>query len=557
MIKKTFILISFLLLLFVGFSTINVNAELIKNFNAVYDPDIAYTNDNNAMDNDILTYAYTTSWTNDHWLELTHNSNDAILTNKIYVSLGWYKSLTTYSAQYVDIQIYYTNLEGQSGFTWHTLVTDGTYPYMGFNAINLNEIIYLNGVRVRSYDSTHTYTFRVFEVWTALYETGDGRYAPTTTYFDWTEQKWFNVTDGNSYADCSVNVSYDFSAFSHSTPSTTFTGENSIHVSCNSTSLTVYNNTQHTTGYYQTAYDSSTGWKIWLNYTGAIPTLTKYENIVNATGNHDSIWSTSLWKYTVWANYTGTTTPIHLNDIKTNCIGTLSYILNNTGYWITSNHASYLNKYENIINATGTHNSGFNSNTGYWNVWANYTGNTTPIHLNEVIVNATGTHEYILKNDGYYIWANYTGNSTGGGEGCGNLNGIYYINYSDDNITFNATIDYHYNESNCGINLNNNVNGAVVNDDNWFNLAGSILFDNSQLFLFILLSLWIFFITKCIDNKGTKTHLMFAFVQFAFSIPLAIVIAVISLSFMFGFIVVFFIPIFALYLLADCLIYRN
>jgi hypothetical protein len=99
--------------------------------------------------------------------------------------------------------------------------------------------------------------------------------------------------------------------------------------------------------------------------------------------------------------------------------------------------------YDNIINATGTHEYNINE-TGY-QVWANYTGNTTAIHLSDVENNATGLLDYLLNDTGYWVssihestitdyedlvdctgsteyqwngttwlvWANYTG--TGGG----------------------------------------------------------------------------------------------------------------------------------------------
>lgn len=99
----------------------------------------------------------------------------------------------------------------------------------------------------------------------------------------------------------------------------------SYYITCNrtvtiisgSTALTVYNNTAHTTGNYATSYNSTTGNKIWLNFTGALPIFNHYENIINATGTHQYNTVNSGYTINSWANYTGNTSGVSSYANKT------------------------------------------------------------------------------------------------------------------------------------------------------------------------------------------------------------------------------------------------
>jgi hypothetical protein len=85
-------------------------------------------------------------------------------------------------------------------------------------------------------------------------------------------------------------------------------------------------------------------------------------------------------------------------------------------------NSTNLSMYEDIINATGTHESSYDPDTG-WNVWANYTGNastgecdcnSTNLTLFDFLINCTGWHNSSYNNiTGWSVWANYTGNSSG------------------------------------------------------------------------------------------------------------------------------------------------
>ncbi|MCJ7572355.1 MAG: hypothetical protein MUO82_10865 [Candidatus Thermoplasmatota archaeon] len=298
--------------------------------------------------------------------------------------------------------------------------------------------------------------------------------------------------------------------------------------------LTDYQNIVHATGTHQYSFDS-TNWlyKDWANYTGDTPTITQYENIVNATGTHQYSWSSSLWKFYDWANYTGDTTPIKSINVK-NLFSSVfeTHKLYNDGwyFWFNSTGTTtpIMNYYENFVNATGTlesqlltdgvsyryynifgnvtgnkticptcnstaltitnnninitgnYGSSYNNISG-WYLWLNYTGKPTYLNLFENIINATGTHQFNLitntNNFTYSVWANYTG--LGGGS-CG----FYFINYSDENITYNVSLD-------CSSGVN--TSSYKINESNWLSLMfGTILFDNSQ--FGIIIQLIVFFI---------------------------------------------------------------
>jgi hypothetical protein len=134
------------------------------------------------------------------------------------------------------------------------------------------------------------------------------------------------------------------------------------------------------------------------------------------------------------------------------------------------------------LNATGFHNYTLNS-SGY-NIWANYTGNTTPITLYENMINVTGSHVYILNGTGYYVWANYTGNSSGGLPG----NGTYVIAINLSGIIgfINWTGDLSFNDTNISFNVSSNMSiqcNADANTSESFLYYAS--FDVSQSFLLI------------------------------------------------------------------------
>jgi hypothetical protein len=88
-------------------------------------------------------------------------------------------------------------------------------------------------------------------------------------------------------------------------------------------------------------------------------------------------------------------------------------------------------------------------------------------------------------------------------------------------------------------------------------LLSGLSIENSQLFLFILLTLWIYFLKEYLDKHNSPNGSMLAKIQLALAFPLTIQIAIISFSFVFGYILVFIIPVLAIYIFLDSTIYMK
>jgi hypothetical protein len=190
-------------------------------------------------------------------------------------------------------------------------------------------------------------------------------------------------------------------------------------------------------------------------------------------------------------------------------------------------------------------------------VYNNFTGFSILLNAIENLINCTGTHaSYYNSATGWKMYLNYTGNVSGGG--------------SPVNRTINITINGHgfFNSWNGSINTNvqnvsilmnsdKNITGTFTDNDSFYEdkyfLEGVLSIESGLLFLGICLSLWIFFISKYLEHKD----MTIAIVQFGLSIPTCIVVGVFAVSFSFGFVVVFIIPILSLSLIADSYYYRK
>lgn len=304
---------------------------------------------------------------------------------------------------------------------------------------------------------------------------------------------------------------------------------------CPSTNIAVYNNTLHTTGKYATSYSNAYGWLIWLNFTGVVPILTKYENIGYAFGTHESKYTSSDYSFKVWANYTSSLTKS--NNII-NATGTHFSKWNN-GWYIWANYTGILTplqKFENIINATGNHFLKQNS-TGYY-IYANYTGNTTNVFLYNNTINSTLTHIKQLKSNGWSVWANSTGNYSSGTNlskfhiflnligVIGFINWSGNINSTNNNISFNVT-------ANMTINGTANVNNTGV----WVYLGAMLTLDNGQFFLLILIGLWSYFIYLYYKEE----EVIFTFCIICCGLPLGIILSGVAYynSYPFGYLISF------------------
>jgi hypothetical protein len=177
--------------------------------------------------------------------------------------------------------------------------------------------------------------------------------------------------------------------------------------------------------------------------------LNHYENIINATGTHSHNSPSIRGNYSIWANYTGNTTPLNIFENIGNAFGTHDNILNGTGYWVWANYTSSQIIATNLYNSYmyGTHEGIWNASTGIWMAWANYSGpdvnliwdspmnatgtvvsvyrssllNRWDVYINltsyaysiQNIINATGTNDIYFNGTTWISYANYTGNTTG------------------------------------------------------------------------------------------------------------------------------------------------
>jgi hypothetical protein len=339
---------------------------------------------------------------------------------------------------------------------------------------------------------------------------------------------------GSSYTLTGLTKStlYYFSAWSYTGGTFSTTYATSLNVTL--PSFSIYEVQAGTTTVKQLSNNTI---KVYAN--ASIPNVWLTENIGNAIGTHiQKTLSNGTIRvyanYTSSSNYHGDLANVYDFIIEQKWLSSNQWMtyINVTGY----NHG--IDWINNTVNCTSNSDIYYSYLTG-WLIYLNYTGNTTNCNSNnltlyENIINATGTHQSLYNPlTGWKVWANYTGNVT-----IGNCSGIYWFNYTDDNVTINISFNKQ---------TDSFIDDYAINEDNWLYLAGALLLDNSQFFIIILLSLWLFFVSKYLEYKDVAV----AYVVFGLSIPLSLVIAVLSLTYAFGYIIVFLIPILSLILLAD------
>jgi hypothetical protein len=203
--------------------------------------------------------------------------------------------------------------------------------------------------------------------------------------------------------------------------------------------------------------------------------------IYNGTNNyyyHDNLEYCSMYRYAIWGyntTYCSYSITPAFNYYRSQCNRTLDIILNLIN---TSGTVEYsLEPCENIT------------------IWVNM---SSCVNLTQNLTNATGTIKKIWDGLCFNIYSDVTGNESG--FECE----MFYLNYSDENITLNVTV-------NC-CNLPENTTSYSINNTNWLSLLyGSILFDNSQfgiiiqLFL-IFMFLWMGYKTEDIPRDKAKFH---------------------------------------------------
>jgi hypothetical protein len=287
--------------------------------------------------------------------------------------------------------------------------------------------------------------------------TGDGDlvYNGTMNY----SNPWLHYTDSDTNADTiyyyslwSYNITYKLWSDSYTRDKVRTNCE------CDNTSLTKYQFTGNATGTHESEYDSDTGWKVWANYSSTY-NFTFF--LKNVTGFATATWSpvTQIWDIIV--NYTGD--------------------MNSTNITI----------FDNTVDVTGNYEFHYDNYTG-WFVYMNFTGdcatcNSTALTIHNNTVNVTGGYEshYDIYT-GWDVYMNYTGVG-------GVCEGIYWFNYSDENVTIN-------------ISFNKGTDTYVddeyeINEDNWLWLSGFDL-ETGILGIVTVMVFFGFAINHAKDGKG-------------------------------------------------------
>jgi hypothetical protein len=139
----------------------------------------------------------------------------------------------------------------------------------------------------------------------------------------------------------------------------------------------------------------------------------------------------------------------------------------------------------------------------------------------------------------YSSWQHFTTTSNlscmNARNGTNGIDGIDGINGTNCNCSENRTNSYTKEES----------------DNNFLSALLSI--EPALLFLGILLSLWVYFVSKYFEYR----EFIFSEIQFGLSMPLTLCLAVFSFNYPLGFILVMLLPIFAIWILIDGILYRK
>jgi len=174
--------------------------------------------------------------------------------------------------------------------------------------------------------------------------------------------------------------------------------------------LVVNENNKNVSGGYTTYYNPLTGWAVNTSYSG-LNSITFFENLLNCYGTTESRWRGTNWD-------------IFINQTSNNKVN------------------------ENVVNASHSYTSVWNGTSWINNFTAS--GLLTPIHQFMTLVNATGNHDLIQNDTGYWDYATATGNET-------NIDLI--VNENNSNVTGGYTT--YYNPS-TGWNVNNSYKGVTT-----------------------------------------------------------------------------------------------
>jgi uncharacterized protein YciI len=222
---------------------------------------------------------------------------NALVANGLYASGSSYHN--TQYALFTDFNIPPVNATGitvvfygkSDGDPWGEmrvrLSWDGGGTYTSTKTFQLSETT-----------DTYKYVGGSTDVWGATWDNFDN----FSVHFRWSDGSW----PGNKFYADAVSVIITSTFYGNMTQYPLGTGECPP---CNSTNLTMHQNIVNATGWHNSTYDNATGWTVWANYTGNATecpstVLMLFNNSVNTTGNITTSYdSVSGWK--VWVNLSG------------------------------------------------------------------------------------------------------------------------------------------------------------------------------------------------------------------------------------------------------------
>ena len=270
-------------------------------------------------------------------------------------------------------------------------------PLKAFNTYPVNASYTYRNVTI-SFDVNHNggkYNYSFYKKYPGassftLIETKNN--VANNTYF----YKWFNATTSNTNYSWKVSCkNYTFNYW-HNYTFWFYINDSTVHLSDTKTNVAgTLTSLRNNTGFWIISIHNSS--------------ITKKDKTINSSLVHVAYWVTNTW--VDYANSTGTTTPFtyHNNTVNVSSVKQLKLL--STGYHLWDNSSSGILSYTNFINCTGTLQKAWYSSLGKFNVWANITGNTTPLTKYQNPSHATGTHTSFLTSMGYKVYANYTGDT--------------------------------------------------------------------------------------------------------------------------------------------------
>lgn len=184
--KKYWIFLILAIAVYILTLTTDAEAYYYSNFETTYDPSSSWTNDGNANDENVATYA-TDNSPSDHWLHVKMTSdNEGWLTNRIVLSVSFYDGMMTswQDAYNVDIDV-------EENGTYYNVLNDGSFTHGVTYHYQLDRYYHISEIRIRANDANPFMQFRVWRLeagtpdWDDDYENAVRPIAPPLSTGSW------------------------------------------------------------------------------------------------------------------------------------------------------------------------------------------------------------------------------------------------------------------------------------------------------------------------------------------------------------------------------------